>query len=131
MGIELCLRGYEGGPFTETAAAKYGVEPPTDIQKKVSRTLGLYLKQRLNIQHLGTSADPVRDHTRCYDAQGRVLIGSEYLVPEAHCDDFSSQDRQEMGIMSAEQMAEIFRNRANLSALFELDVPAKVKLTNQ
>jgi hypothetical protein len=35
-------------------------------------------------------------------------MGPEYLVPDAHCDDFPPHDREEMGIESPENMAKIF-----------------------
>jgi hypothetical protein len=36
------------------------------------------------------------------------LLGPKYLVPKAHSDDFSPENREKMGIMSAEEMAKIF-----------------------
>ena len=131
IGVELCLRGYKGGPFAETVAAKYGVEAPSASQKKAARELWLFLKEKLGIKHIGTSADPVRDHTKCYDNNGKILMGPEYLVPDAHCDDFPPHDREEMGIESPEDMAKIFWSKGKLSALFEFDIPAKKKLTSQ
>lgn len=131
VGVELCLRGYKGGPFSDSEHARYWVEPPTDAQKKACIKLWLYLKNKLGIQHIGTSADPVRDHTKCYDDRGKIRIGPEYLVPEAHCDDFSPEDRKEMGIESPEDMAKIFWNKGNLSSVFEFGMPLQKKLTIQ
>lgn len=35
----MCLRGYKGGPFSETILAQYGVEPPSDEQKRAAKAL--------------------------------------------------------------------------------------------
>ncbi len=131
VAVEECLRAYQGGPFENTEQAKYGVEPPTDIQKKSSLALTNYLKQKLWIKHIGTSADPVRDHTKCYDEKGRVLLGPKYLVPKAHSDDFSPEDREKMGIMSAEEMAKIFSAQWKLSQIFGFELNKKSEVAVQ
>lgn len=131
VAVEECLRAYQGGPFENTEQAKYGVEPPTDIQKKSSLALTNYLKQKLWIKHIGTSADPVRDHTKCYDEKGRVLLGPQYLVPKAHSDDFSPEDREKMGVMSAEEMAKIFSAQWKLSQIFGFDLNKKSEVASR
>jgi hypothetical protein len=90
-----------------------------------------YLQKKLWIKYTGASADPVRDHTKCYDSQGRIILWPKYLVPKAHSDDFSTQDRIDMGIMSAEEMANIFSRQKKVSEVFHFPLSPTGNIVNR